>query len=93
MDTPVHTADPVGTPAGIEVEEQTPDGGPARRRDRPAHPGPGQSPSVPALWAAGGCEEPADVEDRGGRRPLISGLRRPSTRKTTIPRRNWSGMS
>ena len=40
MDTPVPAADPVGTPAGIEVEEQTPDGGPTDRPARPADPRP-----------------------------------------------------
>jgi transcription termination/antitermination protein NusG len=58
MDTPVPAAGPIGAPAGIEVEEQTPEGG---RPDTP--------PSSRASGLRAEDEETPDVEDGGGDAP------------------------
>jgi len=65
MDTPAPSADPVDMPAGIEVEEQTPDGGQpdagSARSPRPD--------TIPSPGPQTGGDEPLDVEDVGGDDP------------------------
>ncbi len=65
MDTPVPTADPVGTPGGIEVEEQTPDGGQPDKGSARS-PRPGTDPSSPTSGPRTEGVEPRDVEEVEG---------------------------
>ena len=81
MDTPVPAADPVGTPAGFEVEEQTPDGG------RPDDAGPAPTEPPPAAAGGRGTPDVEDVRSDARRAPAAP------TRRTTTRRRNWSGTS
>jgi len=69
MDTPVPTADSVGTPGGIEVEEQTPDGGQPDEGSARS-PRPETTPSSPPSGPQTGGDEPLGVEDVEGDDPL-----------------------
>jgi len=69
MDTPVPTADSVGAPGGIEVEEQTPDGGqPDEGSARSSRPD--TTPTSPLSGQPTGGDESRVVEDVGDDDPL-----------------------